>query len=999
MKKVTILIIFVCCIICNYSASTREIIIEDFEGVSNFTSFPDEDLEPNSYDTISDTTSTPGSQYSLLLYGNTWKVKAISPIQLLENDVWQIDVKVTDVADIQGFGLSDGTNTLFYSFFGNETLNIEEWIPVYQGSAGLNDWHSFPLPVADDWYAWYDEFPEISEIIFVNDADLNSGSVYFDNVVNISEDLPVAPEVEISYSIVEDLIDSSGLRNVVIQFASQVTDPDSDSLYYFWDFGDGEVDDNPDPEHNYIIQDDHSYNVLLQVQDDTNQWGYAVCTIDVEFGPTSYPITMNFVGDISLARNMQSVINNIGLEGVFDPTIPYLGDAADVTIANLENPFTNESIHHPTKTIYFKSDPENAEGLAYAGIDIVTLANNHVWDYLYPGLRDTQTTLDSLNILHSGAGINSYEAYQPLFYNESGVNFAFLFSSDRTGQYNNYQPYLQAGYDKSGFAYMTPYYVQQQILDVQDVADFVIVETHSGSEYSTAPGANYDTTSIFAGWDEKDFSEDEEYTPRSDIPHMWDIEIRHFFIDNGADIVICHHPHVIQGVEIYNGKLIAHSLGDYIFDLNYSETFPSMILNTKINEDGFYNYRITPIFIDDYVPHYASGELGLFVLDHLAMKSKDLNTYLHVDRQQNTAEVIIDTLTMNIDTQAYQQQVALDSLNGYYISTPIKLPHNGFFSNLDQIYPTGNYEFRLGREDIWFGNFEPEGSTEWDVNSEDEWIDDTEFYEGEYSLHLQRASTAPENVITNLENRLKKVSDNDFSMHGYIKTINGSDVSIQTRYYTNRSGGSHISLQDLGQEISGETDWTYYYRDLDVPDNTNFINVNANCEPASEGLAEAWFDNVGLIEWTEWQSFETSPTEILNPNDYYYLQIRTSDTTESIMIEYQETNYGNNYVPALNDIPVKPTIAELKRNYPNPFNPTTTISFNLHIPAEVELGVYNIKGQKVKTLLKSSFDAGIWNTEWNGKDDNGKTAASGVYFYQLIVNNKQIDARKCLLLK
>ena len=999
MKKAIILFILIMGIVQVCMPFNREVVIEDFEsGSVNFTSFPGEDLEPDGFAIVSDTTSTPQSQYALLLYGNTWKVETISPLQLQEDDVWQIDVFVPDVSDIQGFGISDGTNTLFYSFFGSETLNIEEWVPVYQGNFATNAWHSFQLPVADDWFAWYDEFPVIIQIIFVNDSDDNNGFVYFDNVVNITEDLPIAPEVEIAFSIIGDRTDKTGLRNVTVQFEALITDPDSDSLYYFWDFGDGNGSNLENPEHTFIVQDDHSYTVLLQVQDDTDLWGFANCSIDVDIGETSFPITMNFVGDISLARNMQEVINSIGLEAIFNPTLPWLGESADITVANLENPFTTATIPHPTKTIYFKSNPVNAAGLAYAGIDIVTLANNHVWDYLYPGLLETQQTLDSLNILHSGAGANSYEAYLPLFYNKSGVNIAFLASCDRTGQYNNYQPYLQAGYDKSGFAYMTPYYVQQQIQDVQDVADLVIVQAHSGSEYSTGPGANYDFADIFAGWDVKDFSEEEDYTPRLDIPHMWDIEIRHFFIDNGADIVICHHPHIIQGLEIYNGKLIAHSLGDFIFDLNYSETFPSMILNTKINEDGFYNYQITPVFIDDYVPNYASGELGIHVLDYLAMKSKELNTYLHVDRLNNLAEVIIDTLTMQIEQQSYQQQVALDSLNGYFISPPIKLPHYGYVSSIDQIYPYGNYEFRVGREGIWFGNFEPEGSTEWNVNSDDEWIDNEESYEGEYSLCQHRTDNAPGNIITNLENRLKRYSEGSYSIQGYIKTQNGEGVTIQARYFTSRTGGNQINLEHLGL-ISGDTGWNYYHQELTVPDGTNFMDVYCNSEPPANGESFSWFDNVGLIEWTEWEPFVTAPAEIINPNDYYYLQIRTAEVIELTTIRFQETNYGNYYVHAANDVPGKLTTAELKRNYPNPFNPTTTITFDLHIPAEVELSVYNIKGQKVKTLLKSQLASGTWNTQWNGKDSTGKNAASGVYFFQLKVNKKQIDTRKCLLLK
>jgi Peptidase family C25/Propeptide_C25 len=99
---------------------------------------------------------------------------------------------------------------------------------------------------------------------------------------------------------------------------------------------------------------------------------------------------------------------------------------------------------------------------------------------------------------------------------------------------------------------------------------------------------------------------------------------------------------------------------------------------------------------------------------------------------------------------------------------------------------------------------------------------------------------------------------------------------------------------------------------------------------------------------------------------------------------------------------VIPTIdsARLSQNYPNPFNPVTTISFALADDSVVDLEVFNIKGQKVRTLLTSdSFEKGVMQVEWNGKDNRGKSVGSGVYFYRLRVNNKDVDTKKCLLLK
>jgi len=86
-------------------------------------------------------------------------------------------------------------------------------------------------------------------------------------------------------------------------------------------------------------------------------------------------------------------------------------------------------------------------------------------------------------------------------------------------------------------------------------------------------------------------------------------------------------------------------------------------------------------------------------------------------------------------------------------------------------------------------------------------------------------------------------------------------------------------------------------------------------------------------------------------------------------------------------------------NYPNPFNPVTTISFSIQINSKIELSVYNIKGQKVKTLIKAEIEKGNHSLNWNGDDKSGKMVSSGIYFYKLKVNGKTEAVKKCLLLK
>ena len=91
---------------------------------------------------------------------------------------------------------------------------------------------------------------------------------------------------------------------------------------------------------------------------------------------------------------------------------------------------------------------------------------------------------------------------------------------------------------------------------------------------------------------------------------------------------------------------------------------------------------------------------------------------------------------------------------------------------------------------------------------------------------------------------------------------------------------------------------------------------------------------------------------------------------------------------------------KLEQNYPNPFNPETTIIFSVTQNSDfVTLDIYNIKGQKVKSLLNEQKQAGVHSIIWNGTDANNKPVSSGIYMYQLKVNGKTITSRKCLLLK
>ncbi|MBT3589789.1 MAG: hypothetical protein HN514_03465 [Candidatus Marinimicrobia bacterium] len=872
-------------------------------------SFSGEDIDQTFWalDTVR---ALPGSPTSLHLYGNTWKWVEINPFLPDSSTIIQVSTFVDSVPEIQAIGFKNNDHTLYYSLSGNLQLDIEQWVTTYQGSLPIRQWSSYQLPLGLDWLSFFDSLSPITGIIFINNQDLGRpGSIYFSDVLDITPNLGIPPTVTAEYNL-GDSFSRNRQRIQSVQFTSTIQDTDSYSHDYYWDFGDGYSSTLAHPSHEYNISDDHQYSVLLTVQDETGLIGQAPLSVPIEEGETSYPLTINFVGDIMMGRAFEAedgIIPTQGVYALFEPTLHLLNGAADVSVANLEIPLTNQGEPHPTKGISFRCAPENVSGLVYAGIDVVSLANNHILDYMEPGLIQTTNILTAANIRHSGAGLSSYEAYLPATISRKGQTIAFLSSSDRTGQYNNAQPYLNAGTNKAGFAYMTPFYLRQQIDAVDSFADLIVVEMHAGSEYSSGPGNDYDLltrndlyaqmlTYPTSQWGNLELpnheNTDEDYSPRLDVPHMWDREIRQFAIDEGADLVVVHHPHILQGIEVYNEKVIAHSLGNFIFDLDYPETYPTIILNAMADGNGFNEFTLTPIYIDDYIPVPAVGELALHILDNIAKKSRDLDSYVFVDRENGLGEIILNPTANESYSIDSRIPFSLAQQNDSWMSAPISLARAGNLSTIEHITELSDLEFRVGKNLVWMGNFENEGSTLWNINSSDEFIDNSQSRLGSQSLHHIRNWDDPEIIITNLEEALPLNPEKSFSMAGYIKTNNGSNVKLQSRFWDNRFQ-SPIQTLSMTNSINGTHDSQYYWQNMELPENVKYFNLRAYSGLPETDIGYSWFDQLSFIEWDEWQSASSLPLDFQNPNDYYFIQIRTSGEQLNGVIDLVETAYGN----------------------------------------------------------------------------------------------------------
>ncbi|MCL6465768.1 MAG: CapA family protein [candidate division WOR-3 bacterium] len=949
--------------------------IEDFETGNVFlVSFPGEDVQPDSWALDSAVTHN-SSRYALKLFGNTWKVEPIAPMALDSSTVWEVWVYVESVGAVQGFGLVSETETLLYSFAGRERVEPARWNTVYQGAFPERSWNRYLLPVGEDWLSRFGHLTSLNGMVFINDADRGArGKVYFDDVSDVTFDQPLAPEVEAWFETKELVANRDGTWRVTVQFYSRVRDPDSREHFYHWDFGDDATSSDSWPIHTYVVKDNHTYTVLLQVMDESGRLGRDSCRVNLAPGPGSFPLRLNFVGDLMLARRYEPLIDSLGVEAIFQKIKPDLGDVADITVANLECPLTDRGTPHPTKPIVFRGRPANGQGLKFTGIDVVSLANNHIVDYGLEGLRQTQAVLDTLGIVYSGAGGSAYEAYQPVFLVKCGVALGFLAYSDRTGQYDNYQPYLDAGENKPGFANLDTFRVFQAMRRAKAVADFLVLELHSGEEYQPEP--------IDEGWFTTDWVQ----------PTASQIALRHRIVDQGAALVVCHHPHILQGFEVYQGKLIAHSLGNFAFDQEYPETYPSVILNGLLDERGFYRYWLVPVYIDDYIPHRARGELGTRILRYVARRSRELNSYLVVDRESVIAEVVLDSANLNRRRQQYE--VALELLpdsNGFR-SLPHSLSDTGDLSMVMTVAPAGAWQMRLGRDLLWMGNMEDEGATFWLLNQADEFYD-CQARRGARSLcHRRSAGTGV--IVTNLEERMACPLDSHrLGVYGWMKTDNGAGATVVLNVYNSRSGGMRVAVCSL-PAVNGTNEWQEFYAEIPTPRAGGYFDVLLKSAGPDSGTGRVWFDDIRVIEWEDWQEFG-APRLVTAPNDYTWIQVRTDDSIPNAVVRYEATEFQpllgveirNRAIVFKPDLTVKP----------NPAKGRLTINYHLGAGQRADLKVYNSLGQMVRNWHEEGRTRGLMTVNWDLKDGRNKRVPSGTYFFRLEIDGKTSGARVVVL--
>ncbi|MBC8204524.1 MAG: CapA family protein [FCB group bacterium] len=865
-----------------FSGGTDETIIESFEsGAITLYSYPGQDQDPNSWN-VSDYRAYDGD-YSLRLYGNTWKIQAITPMQIAENTMWGVAAFVYRTGEIQAFGVGNGEDELFYVLRGDELADSAHWRNTFRDVGGMNEWNFFTLPVGLDWMLCYGYEPVIDRLFYVNDHDGSGqdGGIYYDFICDITEDMPLPPTLTVDF----EYLGAGETPGWYVQFSAEGEDPDSDTLYYYWEFGDGSDSEEQNPLH--IFPNMGYYTVNAEVYDEADLVDHKTIHLLLPAGTANELITVNFTGDVMMARRYDDpggIIPTMGVNAIWEPSLDILGNAADLTIINLECPLTDDTSQpHPTKDYIFHGQPEYVSALTFAGIDGVTLANNHISDYMDPGLIETCFVLDTAGVKRCGAGMDDYQSNQPMVLFANGISVCVLGYCNRTGRIDNLAPFLEAGPNKAGFTWFTEYYLEESVPQAAELYDIVVAQVHCGTEYDILPDTSY-------GGDEMFDPEEAWHLPSLEIDSTT-LNLQHLTLDLGADIVISHHPHVLQGYSVYDGKLIAHSLGNYAFDQNNFETYPSMILYAEMTREEIYNYYYRPVYIDDYIPDEARGELGKDIIDRIADYSRLQGTIVMPDYAQNIAYIALDTNEVvsyeqvRIDYAYFINDSAQSSIR---MSLPKRLANDGFLSEFISVSSSSPMEVILGRDMLLVGNMEDEGATLWELDNVWVTYDNQVSYTGQRSICLKRNSYQSYMAYVVLEDRFSLDLSKDYTICGYVKTANADSARITIRYYVSRTG-AFVDDEILAGPLTGTQDWTYFSYDLRPPPEGDFGNFMLVNTPPAEDDGYFWVDDLKLIMWDdEWNSI---PVDVEHPNNYRFFRLMGESEADSVKVSYIEKTY------------------------------------------------------------------------------------------------------------
>ncbi len=321
-------------------------------------------------------------------------------------------------------------------------------------------------------------------------------------------------------------------------------------------------------------------------------------------------VVIFLAGDMMIGNRITPVVDRFGVLYPFKNVINLIKES-DISFCNLEAPFFNSNEPPKFEKEYsFKVSDKYIGLLTEPGIDIVSLANNHIMDFGGEGLISTIEVLDKNGIYHCGAGKNIEEANKTAIIEKKGIKIAFLAYS------MTFPKEFYAGKDSPGTAYPDLLQFRKSIKKANSIADFIIISMHWSAE-----GERF--------------------------PKQYQKFFAHFAVDCGADMIIGHHPHVIQGIEVYKDGLIFYSLGNFIFGSYGEMAREGIIVKTEIYEKKIKNAQVIPINVNNTIVNFQPKIFKDKKLEEIIYEINNISKELNGNKNvlYKNGEIILDKLS------------------------------------------------------------------------------------------------------------------------------------------------------------------------------------------------------------------------------------------------------------------------------------------------------------------------------------------------------------------
>jgi poly-gamma-glutamate capsule biosynthesis protein CapA/YwtB (metallophosphatase superfamily) len=605
----------------------------------------------------------------------------------------------------------------------------------------------------------------------------------------------------------------------------------------------------------------------------------AVSLPPLRLTPQDGGVRMLFGGDVSLGRRFldpsdQTPRNRLpkdhpdalirvsdplpGTKEVFTHVRPFF-QAAEFRVVNLETPVTDSpSTPHGTKDFAFFTLPGSLPALRWLGVDYVSLGNNHVYDYLARGLEDTLRHVKAAGFTHSGAGRTPEEAFRPWRTHLGGADYSFVSMCGVSGTEHEHDYVASSRQGGAADLRDTPR-VSAVLKGERSAGRFPIAMLHTGVEYGERPA---------------DFAAEQMRT----------------VVEQGAALVIAHHPHTPQGFLRYRGVLVAQSLGNLAFDQDRLETMVGLLTEVELRGETVSRARALPVYIEDYRPRPVAGELAELTLRSLSELSREGNVAMvpHL----SSGEILPEGGTAAVSERTVDVPVTVDA--GGRATVDLRpFRREGESLAVAELMNTGGQRvearrLRAGRDVLLHGDFE-DHDVDRDANEAERWkLGDASFvcqdtpHRGSAALCQTREDGDRRETRVDLRNRLRLPGyaegkpRQDLTVVGWLKGRGAGAFRVSVQYQPI----SYVEVfgeQDALRHSGGTFDWTMFSTDLRFPreparpDIYNApwalqLSIRATAPSRGQGLSA--LDDLAVVAWERNGEGGTLRMDTPHPRDF-----------------------------------------------------------------------------------------------------------------------------------